>query len=800
MEAPYVENTIDFKALFTEIRHKWYLFLISLILIAPLAWLYATYTQNYYETSGSILVKKQDFGSYEANEAFISDPRVIERSIILRDEISKIKSNDMIRQTLEKLPFNISYFTAEPFWPDFMKENWLNELYSEAPFTVVIDSSANQLTGLLVHIRINEAQQIQLDAEGEEISLYNYASDQFVKLIPAVSLHAILQPGELFHNDNFSFRILVKDNMEPGRDYYFQLHTPKAVVNHYRDFLSVSLPQVTKETEATRVIQISLVGPEPNKSNIFLNELIDTYTANDLRSKNERGSHTINFLEKNVAEAEDSLTKAKLALQSFKANNSIVDINNSKLLSMDQLSTLVEEKNLLENKLSYYQRTLANLNQNNANVLVAPSSVGVNDAIFEKLIIQYIELKSKAEIIINYDNKYNPLVEKIDGQLKSLRESIKDNLESYIKSIQISLYSVKRRLKELTYKMSTFPENEQQLVGLEKNVGYYQEKYDYLIKKRTDAELALATNRPDIEIIDSFETLDEPVAPNKKLVYLFAVVLTMILPLGFIIPKYFLKKRLIDKNDLENHTEIPLLGMITHGAKNSKLVLNEPQSAFVAESFEYVRINLQYYFKDEFNKLIGITSSIGGEGKTFCSSNLACSFAGSGLRTLLIEADLRKPKLDTYFKKDTLYGLSDYLDRDIGYEKIVRSTHVPHLDIIFAGSSEGNPIKLLESQNMEELLDRVKRIYDKVIVDTPPVGLVADYLLLQRFFDINIFVVRNNYTDKDNIKAINEIQENNSIKNINLLFNGVKSFSGYGYIKNSNGYYKDYGKRKAKLT
>lgn len=790
MEPAYVENTIDFKALFAQVKSRWYLFLICLVLILPMAWLYATYMPKYYLTHGSILVKNQESGSYGIDEALTEDPKLIERRILLRDEINKIKSNTIIQQTLEKLPFYVTYYTTEPFWPGFMKKAWLNELYhDEVPFSIRIDSTANQLTGVLVHMRLNDKNEIEIDAEGEEVSFFNYASGKTGRTIPSVSIDTTLMIGDALENEFFSFTLEISEHMVVGQDYYFKFKSPKSLITHYQEILSAELPEVGKSLEDSRIIEISLISPKPEKSQVLLAQLVKTYMENDLQSKNENGQQTIAFLQTKVLEVEDSLANAKLALQGFQSRSGIVDINNSKQVSIDQLSMLIEEKNALENKLAYFRQTQLDLEQDNVNFLVMPSTMGLKEEVSEKLILNYIELKATAERSLNYGNKSNPLVKQIEEEMARLRNTLKENLSVLIRSTQYNLNNIDQRLSLVSNKLGTLPRNEQQLLDLEKKVNYYREKYDHMIRKKADAELALATNRPDVVIINNFETLDEPVAPNNKLIYLAGLFIALILPLGLILPQYFLNKKLVDKEDIEFQSEIPVLGMIANGGKNSKLVTFTSPNSFVAESFEYVRINLQYYFKDDSNKLIGLTSSVGGEGKTFCAANLACTFAGSGLKTLLIGADLRKPKLNQYFNNHPSEGLSNYLERAIPIENIICSTEVPNLDLISSGSSATLPIKLLESFRMKELLDEVKNVYDKVIIDTPPIGLVADYLLLQRFFDVNIFVARNNYTDKTNMKLIKEVHEANNIKNLNLVFNDVESFSGYGYIKNNNSSY-----------
>ncbi|MEO0332330.1 MAG: polysaccharide biosynthesis tyrosine autokinase, partial [Bacteroidota bacterium] len=427
----------------------------------------------------------------------------------------------------------------------------------------------------------------------------------------------------------------------------------------------------------------------------------------------------------------------------------------------------------------------------NEGSLVVPSAAGISDRAFEQLIIEQIEMKARAKRAINYNNENNPLVSQIEQQLASLKEAISDNLDNAIAATQTSLKTVNRRINQLNSQISALPDNEQELTKLERDVSYYQEKYDYLIRKKADAELALATNLPDVEIVDSVKVAPEPVAPNSKLILLLAIGLSLILPFGFIVPRLFFTDERVNKSDIEVHTEIPMLGVVPNGPKQGGLVVKKNPNTAVAESFEYIRINLQYYFRKRQNQIIGITSSVEGEGKTFCGANLAWTFAEAGQKTLLIGCDFRRPRVHKYFKNDTLYGLANYLEKGFEVEKLFRPTPSPNLDVIFSGFSNESPIKLLERQSLRELIEQVKLEYDQIIIDTPPVGLVADFLVLEQYCDLTLFVVRDNYTDKGTIKGINEIQRKNQIKNLNLLLNGAVSVSGYGYVQSKSSYYRD---------
>ncbi|MEM6844007.1 MAG: polysaccharide biosynthesis tyrosine autokinase [Bacteroidota bacterium] len=790
-EPTYVENTIDFKLLFAEIKKRWYLFLIFFSILIPLALLLIKFGEKEYESYGSVLINKQEFGSVGTDRALVDDNRLIEREIVLQDEIKRLSSFDLIQEALSTLDFGITYYTVEDFWPDFLKEKWLNEEYHSLPIRVVLDSSQVQLVGTLVHLSIDDANNITVRVDADEAALYDFAANQKVAEVEDVVFERKAKVGQPFSNEYLSVQVIPTTEVSPEGDYYFKISTPSALATKYRELL-IAQPAIstTKATQAeSRVVNLSIETPLPQRGMAFLNALVDTYIGKDVQNKNQKGVTTVAFLEEEIQEIGSSLKKARSAFGEFRNKQGIIDMTQGKLLGMNKQNELEVEKTTLEDRLAYYQRTARALQ--NEGSLVVPSAAGISDRAFEQLIIEHIELSARAKRVLNYNNEENPLVNQIEQQLTSLKEAISDNLDNAIAATQASLKSVNRRISQLNTQIRTVPNNEQEFTKLERDVAYYQEKYDYLIRKKADAELALATNLPDVEIVDSVKVSPEPVAPNSKLILLLAISLSLILPLGFIIPRLFFTNERMNQSDIEVHTEIPMLGVIPNGPKQGGLVMKDSPNTAVSESFEYIRINLQYYFQKRQNQIIGITSSVEGEGKTFCGANLAWAFAEAGQKTLLIGCDFRRPRVHRYFKNDTLYGLANYLEKGFEVEKLFRPTPSPNLDIIFSGFSNESPIKLLEKQSLRDLIERIRLEYDQIIIDTPPVGLVADFLILEQYCDLTLFVVRDNYTDKGTIKGINEIQRKNQIKNLNLLLNGAVSVSGYGYVQSKSSYYRD---------
>jgi capsular exopolysaccharide synthesis family protein len=271
------------------------------------------------------------------------------------------------------------------------------------------------------------------------------------------------------------------------------------------------------------------------------------------------------------------------------------------------------------------------------------------------------------------------------------------------------------------------------------------------------------------------------VYPNATLAYAVAALLGLLLPMGVLTIRHFVRNRIINQTDIQLNTAIPTLGVVGYNDKAGNYLVAYSSKSALAESFRSLRVNLQYLFLDTGKKVIGITSSGQGEGKTFCASNLSVVMAQSGKKTLLIDADLRKPRIAARFDVDNAAGLASYLTGAHQAGDIVQATATENLHIIPSGPLPASPLNLLGTPRMEALLDKVRQEYDYIILDTPPLGLVSDFLVLLKYTDFNIYIVRHRLTERAELNKINELYNSNRLRNVGILINGARALSAYGY-------------------
>ncbi len=554
----------------------------------------------------------------------------------------------------------------------------------------------------------------------------------------------------------------------------------------------VAEPADVKDIE-NRVLDLKINETLPQKGITFLDALIDTYEHQNLSKKNLRGENSVEFLNEKITQLRDSIDVAEAQLETFKRENNIIDYQMESSSSIGNLSNLEQRKSDIIQRLTYYKNTLSSLrNSSGSTSIIAPSAAGINqDPLFNQLVQQYVEVATRLNKLRATATDSNPLVTQLRTESESLREALVNNLSSSISAEQANLSSTNGQIAQIKGDMSALPSQDRKLQVMDRDLNNMRTKYNELVNTRETAQMSLATNSDNIEVIDAPKKAGyKPVEPNAMLTYAIAIALGLMFPLGFVLIKDVSNNNIKDKNELENQTKAPLLGMIANGPKDAKLITHKYPNSAIAESFKFARINLQYFHQGGQEKVIGITSSISGEGKTFCSANLSAAFAESGKRTVTICCDLRKPRIQDYFNLRGP-GISEYLSDMVSINDIIQPTDIRNLDVIAPGMPQEDPIKMFESERMDELIAELKKRYDNIVIETPPIGYVADYFVLLKHFDVNLFVVRYNYTNKNILSGINDLYVNNKIKNLYLLFNDVKfnSDSGYGYLSSGDGYY-----------
>ena len=778
------QEKINLKILIDRYLIFWKQIVFTVIIFLLFGFLYNRYSTKIYKSSTTLLIKEESNASLGSDDIF-EGLDLFGGQKNIKNEIGILKSFSLSRKTLKKLNFRTSYFHSGSFKSD--------NIYKKTPFLVVVNENRPQTINQKYHIELISENEFSLSTNFNNTKLFDLKSETFVSNEEYdFSYEEVHRFGDKITTDLFEFTIYKNDlglyYDEGWENYYFTISSYSELAENYLKKLEV----IEIEKDAS-ILKISLEGSNPIKINDFLNVFTELYLASGLDEKNQITTNTIQFINDQLASISDSLSDVENNLENFKERNPKIELSQKEYGAFYQIEKLEQEKAILELNNKYYISLEAYLiENNNLENIVAPSIMGIEDPLLNSLIAELTKLYSQLDVVSVNSKQEHPLVVSIQKQIRSTKEKLIENIENIINSSELSLKDINTRINETEKLIGKLPQNERILLNIQRKFNLNENIYNYLLEKRAEASITKASNISDHKVIDAPRLESNlPIRPNKTLSYAFCAILGVLIPtLGLSL--YFLfNNRIIDKSDIDQLTNIPLLGKIMHNDSGYNLVnVSSPKSG-IAESFRSIRTNIQYLASDKKEKVICITSSVGGEGKTFVAMNLASIFSITGGKTILIGADMRKPKIFNDFNLPNNIGLSSYLSNQNSKDEVIQKTNFENLDILLSGPIPPNPSELLSLDKMKDFIEELKKTYQHIIIDTPPIGLVTDGLILMKHSDVNIYVVRQNFTTKDMLYNFNETVIKNDVVNMNLIINDItndRTSYGYGY-----GYGNTYG-------
>jgi len=787
--APFAAE-IDLHELFFKLRRRWPLFVGSLLLAGALAWVYLQVKAPVYDFQSTLLIGDQSTGSKQAQELLqLLDSKP--KGLKLEDEVGLLTSSGMLRRTLAQLPFAVSYYAEPSSWLNLVRPLQVRERAAgDMPFWVVAVPGRPQLTGVPIYVEPLAGGKFRVHADAKRGELRQLATGDLVREVLDVKFDQTVAAGDTLRSPLLTVVLRPEPDQlggEASGQYFFQLNDLSNLVGDYQSRLKV------KPTDhESRILELSVQGTVPAKETQFLNTLMNTYVQDDLLQKNQIGGKTVAFLDNEINKLAESKSKAAQSLSSFRSANSVVDAGAQSGVGIQQQTELNSNRNRLATNRRYYQNLLSYLKAHRGpGQATALSSAGIDDPATTGLIQQLSDLGSQRASLIVNGTEINPLVVVLDEKISTTKELLIQTLTSLVNSSGSALRDVEQQLGDVRGQLTKMPENERRMNNLQNTSNFNEKNYNYLVEKRNEAAIALATNVTDKKIVDPAKQNGlGPSAPKPLLVGLLAVLAGLLLPTGLVLMQDKTNRRVQSKEDLARLTNIPLLGVIPHGtAQDKQTMLHDPRS-LIAEAFRSVRVNMQYLAAGLDKRVIGVTSSVPGEGKSFCTVNLAAELAQSGRRVAVLECDMRRPTLAGYFGIDprARHGLSTYLAGESTFDEARSSTNIAGLDVLCCGPLPQNPTRLIESPKLAELMQQLREEYDYVLVDIPPLGYVSEFLVLLQYLDAKVYVVRQNYTDRALVGQIAEMHRDHKVKQLYLVINDVHLGSTYEYRHKANAY------------
>ena len=785
------DEKIDIQeVLFKYIIHwPWFVGAVLVCLIG--AWIYLRMATPVYNISATVLIKDDKKGGNTGGMAGLEElglSGLISSSQNIDNELEVLRSKTLVKEVVNQLNLYVSY-TDEDEFPS-------KNMYKTSPIIVSLTpQEAEKLSDPMI-VEMSLYPQGSLDV-GVTIGDKEYQK-HFEKL-PAVfpmdegTLAFFQSPDSLMANKDTT----EESSAQNVRRITAKINSPMKVARVYCENLTI---EPTSKT--TSVAVISLKNSSLQRGQDFINQLLEMYNRNTNNDKNEIAQKTAEFIDERIDIISKELGNTEANLENFKRNAGITDLTSEAQIALT--GNAEYEKKRVENRtqISLLEDLRKYIRGNEYEVL--PSNVGLQDAALVATIERYNEMLVERKRLLRTSTENNPAIVNLDTSIRAMKSNVQATLDGTLQGMLITKADLDREANRFSRRISDAPGQERQFVSIARQQEIKAGLYLMLLQKREENAITLAATANNAKIIDEAIADDIPVSPKRKIIYLIALVLGVGIPVGIIYLIGLTKFKLEGRADVEKLTTVPIVGDIPltdeKNEKDGSIAVFENQNNLMSETFRNIRTNLQFMLQND-KKVILVTSTVSGEGKSFISANLAISLSLLGKKVVIVGLDIRKPGLNKVFRLSTKEkGITLYLaNPDTDLMSLVQPSDVnKNLSILPGGTVPPNPTELLARDGLDKAIEILKKNFDYVILDTAPVGMVTDTLLIGRVADLSVYVCRADYTHKVEYTLINELAEEKKLPNICTVINGVdlkRRKYGYYYGYGKYGKYYGYGKR-----
>ena len=783
------DEKIDIQQLlFNYIIHwPWFVGAVLVCLIG--AWIYLRMATPVYNISATVLIKDDKKGGNTGSMVGLEElglSGLISSSQNIDNELEVLRSKTLVKEVINLLNLYVSY-TDEDGFPS-------KNMYKTSPVLVSLTpQEAEKLTDPMVV-------EMALYGEGGLEVNVTVGDKEYQKLFEKLPAVFPMDEGTLAFFQSPDSLSLKKDTMEASsniRHITAKIKSPMKVARAYCENLKI---EPTSKT--TSVAVISLKNSSLQRGQDFINQLLEMYNRNTNNDKNEIAQKTAEFIDERINIISKELGSTEANLENFKRNAGITDLTSEAQIALT--GNAEYEKKRVENRtqISLIEDLRKYIRGNEYEVL--PGNIGLQDPGLVATIERYNEMLVERKRLLRTSTENNPTIINLDTSIRAMKSNVQATLDGSLKGLLITKADLEREASRFSRRISDAPGQERQFVSIARQQEIKAGLYLMLLQKREENAIALAATANNAKIIDEAIADDIPVSPKRRMIYLIALVLGIGIPVGIIYLIGLTKFKLEGRADVEKLTTIPIVGDIPltdeKNEKDGSIAVFENQNNLMSETFRNIRTNLQFMLQND-KKVILVTSTVSGEGKSFISANLAISLSLLGKKVVIVGLDIRKPGLNKVFRLSTKEkGITLYLaNPETDLMSLVQPSDInQNLYILPGGTVPPNPTELLARDGLDKAIEILKKSFDYVVLDTAPVGMVTDTLLIGRVADLSVYVCRADYTHKVEYTLINELAEEKKLPNLCTVINGVdlkRRKYGYYYGYGKYGKYYGYGKR-----
>ena len=745
---------IDIRQILELYKRKWYWFAISAFVCAVIAFVFVKGSKPRYQVKANVLISQEDGGGM-SNFGGLGD--LFGSSGYVEDEIFVITSHTVLRDVVKQLGTYTTHTVRDGFMSKTFKyKDYPVQAYADPAILDTLKASLN----FDVTVKSDGNADITVKSSGKKL-----------EEVENTKLPATL-------STKYGKFIIDKTKFCPKNK---EVRTDVSITGY--DAAAEDLAEIVSSSIASKksnVIQLGIVTTDPVYGSDVLNAIIKQYNDRGISQKNLQSTKTAQFIDDRLALISGDLSSAEASIQDYKKEQGIVDVTTEATYNIGVKSEAARALSKAEVENDIIKMTLDFLKDPANAYEVMPTTdvpgLGGSAATYNQLILRRMELANNAK-------GNNAALRTLSEQIDAMRKSILEALDRAYQNSLVEIREARTQLNKAEGKLGNIPTQEREFLNLKRQQEVKQQLYLFLLQRREETAMLLANAVPKGEIIDEAFTLRDPVGLSKKMIMFIALLIGLCIPPVVFSIKKLTRSKFETRAEVEELTDVPLLGEMCIDHSGNALAVGAHDTSSTSELFRLMRSNLQFVLNEADDKVVLMTSTRSGEGKSFISINLAASLALLGKRVLLIGMDIRNPQLGKYLGLNRSIGLTNYLsDSSVKLENIIiKEPLMPDLDIIEAGPIPPNPGELLTSVAVDNLFAELRKNYDYIIVDSAPVGMVSDTFNLSRISDATIYVCRANYTTIRDISFVNELFASKRLKKMTLVVNGTTAHTGYGY-------------------